>query len=138
MTMSIRKSYQELLRLPTYEARLDYLLTDSIVGKETFGSLRHLNQKFYSSVQWKRIRLEILLRDNYCDLALADLPINGRMFVHHINPISDRDLATGTAALDVDNLVTVSFFTHNRIHFGIRHVMKQEQVSRSPGDTKLW
>ena len=86
------KTYSELITIPTYEERFEYLRCNSAVGKETFGFDRYLNQVLYNSMDWKRLRRQIIIRDNGCDLALEGYTIYGKIIIHHINPISLDDI----------------------------------------------
>jgi len=138
------KSYLELIEFPTWEERLDYLyLGDNKIGEATFGGHRHLNQMLYNSPEWKKIRRDIIIRDNGCDMGIMDYPIPNRskIIIHHINPITIDDiLENNPKVLDMNNLVSVSFNTHQYIHYGIeshRNAIKLNG-NRSPNDTKLW
>jgi len=51
--MSIR-CYSELIQLPTFLDRYQYLRLDGVVGEETFGFDRYMNQAFYKSPEWRR------------------------------------------------------------------------------------
>ncbi len=130
------RSYRELLRYSTYEDRVNYLKLNGVVSEETFGFDRYLNQKFYKSKEWINVRNKIILRDNSCDLGLADRPIFDRVLIHHINPIKLEDIDDISKLLDMDNLICVSHDTHNFIHYGTGQV--QTFTERTPGDTKLW
>jgi len=134
------RSYEELIRLDNYNDRLAYLRIFGRVGEDTFGFDRYLNQQFYRSREWKELRKKIFLRDNGCDLGLEgyDLPDPNSVIIHHINPLSVDDFTTGTdLLLNPSNLITVSRWTHNLIHYG-----DAEQIpisySRSPNDTCPW
>lgn len=119
MTKSDTKSYTELMSLPTYEERLKYLSLNGKVGDMTFGSHRYLNQKFYSSKEWRDCRRGVVLRDRGCDLACEGLEINGQIIVHHLNPITAEDvLLRRKKVLDPENLITVSRRTHELITYG--------------------
>lgn len=131
-------SYNELKTLKTYDERLKYLQTSSVIGETTFGSLRHLNQSFYRSAQWRKVRNLVILRDSCCDLGLTGFEILGTVVVHHINPITVKDLEDYSAALNPNNLITVSLDTHNAIHFGGDSNREPTIVVRKPGDTVLW
>lgn len=138
-----RKTYSELIQLPTYEQRLDYLLLHGSVGSDTFGFDRYINQKFYRSTEWKRIRDEVIVRDNGCDLGIPDRPIIGKIYVHHMNPLRVEDIEESTEnLLDPNNLICVSFDTHNIIHYGVgkssRDILGPAQIERKKGDTCLW
>ena len=135
--MKIR-SYHELIRLPTFEERLDYLKLDGSVGVTTFGFNRYLNQRFYHSKEWRDVCRAVIIRDNGCDLAIEDRPIYDRVYVHHINPISEEDIANFTPfLLDLDMLISVSFDTHNMIHFGLNRPSSLS-IERTPFDTCPW
>lgn len=138
------KSYLELIKFPTWEERLDYLyLGDNKIGEMTFGGHRHLNQMLYNSPEWKKLRRDIIIRDNGCDMGIIDYPIPNRskIIIHHINPITIEDiLENNPKVLDMNNLVSVSFNTHQYIHYGTetgREVMTLDG-NRFPNDTKLW
>lgn len=140
----MNKSYSELIQLPTWQERLDYLyLGDNKIGDATFGGHRWLNQRFYLSAEWKQIRRDVIIRDNGCDMGVEDYPIANRskIIIHHINPITIDDLLGGSPnALDPNNLICVSFNTHQMIHYGTtqtRDILRLDG-DRSPNDTKLW
>ena len=131
------KTYSDLMRFDSYDARLKYLKLNNVVGDATFGGLRHLNQTFYKSRNWKRIRNQVIQRDLACDLGVPGFDIYGSIYIHHMNPITPKILTDSPAlALDLEYLITTSFDTHQMIHFGIER--KDEWVERTPGDTKLW
>lgn len=135
----LAKSYRELLSIPTFEERYEYLKLPGVVGEDTFGYNRVFNQYFYHSPEWRKIRNEIILRDNACDLAMHDFEIFGRIYIHHINPISLDDIeGMSDRLLDPNNLICVSFDTHNAIHYGDKRILVKSPIERSPGDTKLW
>ena len=140
MTTTARKSYSELIKIPSLEERYEYLRLKGYVGDETFGSKRRMNQLFYSSDIWKQTRNEIILRDEACDLAVPGYEINRRLQVHHINPIRLEDILENRwdILLDPDNLVCVSFRTHNAIHYGDESLLPQIPIERKPGDTCPW
>lgn len=132
----MKKSYSEMLCFFTYEERLEYLRTKSKIGYETFGSYRYLNQDFYKSKMWKKIRNKVILRDYGRDLAVPGLEIDRDIIIHHINPITPEDILNKDPNVyDLDNLVCVSRNTHRLIHYGGDIV---PMVSRAKGDTKLW
>lgn len=135
----IIKSYSELIRIPTFEERFKYLQLSGSVGKETFGFDRYLNQNFYRSVEWKRIRDEVIVRDNGCDLGIADRPIAGKILIHHINPITDKDIVNATnILLNPEYLICVSHMTHNAIHYGNEDLLIKDPVIRTKNDTCPW
>lgn len=125
--------------LPSFDERLEYLSLVGSVGEETFGSYRAINQAFYHSDEWKNIRKHIIARDCGCDLALPDRKIVGRIYVHHIVPITVYDVENYTDRLvSSDNLVCVSKSTHDLIHYGKDRDDPYCFAERSPNDTCLW
>lgn len=135
----MRKTYQELLKLDSFEDRFDYLRTNGTVGDITFGGHRSLNQILYQTPQWRSTRREVILRDNGCDLAHKDHPISGSIYVHHINPITIDDiLKDRPCVFDLGNLVSISFRTHNAIHYGSKESIPSGLVVRSKNDTCPW
>lgn len=140
MTMMIR-SYSEMIKLPTFEERFRYLKLDGFVGDATFGFNRYLNQIFYKSPEWRRLRHDIIVRDNACDLAVEgrEIQYRGGILIHHINPITLDDIDKRSYILfDPDNLVVVTQRTHNAIHYGDESVLIQDYVERRPNDTCPW
>lgn len=135
----MNKSYSELVKLQTLRSRFEYLKLSDKVGKQTFGFDRYLNQKFYKSAEWKRLRDEIIIRDNGCDMGLEDYPINGRIIIHHMNPLTPNDLLFyGDFLLNTDNLICVSHNTHNAIHYGNFDLIDNEPIIRTKNDTCPW
>ena len=136
--MSIKR-YSELIALPTFEERFRYLKLDGKVGEDTFGFDRYLNQVFYRSQKWKSIRDYVIVRDNGCDLAMEGYEIHGRILIHHMNPISLRDLETESEfLLDPEYLITTVHNTHNAIHYGDENLLFTVPVERTKNDTCLW
>ena len=137
--MIMNKSYSELVKLQTLRARFEYLKLSDKVGKETFGFDRYLNQRFYKSAEWNRLRDEIIIRDNGCDMGLEDYPINGRIIIHHMNPLTPNDiLFHGDFLLNTDNLICVSHNTHNAIHYGNFDLIDNDPIIRTKNDTCPW
>lgn len=135
----LTKSYSELSRLSTFEERYRYLKLHGVVGEDIFGYNRVFNQYFYHSPEWRRTRREVILRDNGCDLGLSGYDINGRIYVHHINPVTLEDVETLSDRLfDPENLICVSFDTHNAIHYGDERGLPKSPIERVPGDTCPW
>lgn len=134
------KTYSELIQLPTFEERFEYLKLSSIIGEYTFGSERYLNQVFYRSPEWKRARRKAIERDGGHDLAVEDREIPGRIEIHHITPITLDDIESGSdLILDLDNLICVSPNTHKAIHYGdVNLLARSEPVVRRPFDTCPW
>lgn len=136
--MSI-KTYSELISLPTFEERYRYLRLDGSVGEETFGFDRYLNQNFYRSAAWKRIRDEVIVRDNGCDLGIEDRIIYGKILIHHMNPINDKDILNRTdILLNPEYLICVTHSTHNAIHYGNEDLLTKAPVVRTKNDTCPW
>lgn len=132
-------SYSEMIKLKTFEERLKYLQQQSFVGEDTFGSRRWLNQRFYNSYFWHKARNSVILRDSGCDLGISDRPILGRVYIHHLNPITADDILQESLSLtDLENLVCVSMDTHNLIHYGREETVKPEQMERTQWDTCPW
>jgi hypothetical protein len=133
------RSYSELCTIHSFEDRYRYLRVSAEVGIATFGYERWLNQAFYSSVQWRQIRQEVIARDRGCDLGVEGYEIFDRIVIHHMNPMLVSDITSGNEAiLDPEFLISVSLRTHNAIHYGDEKVLPRPLVRRSPGDTKLW
>lgn len=134
------KRYKELLRISSYDERLKYLKLNGVVGYETFGGNRYVNQILYRSVLWKKTRREVIMRDNGCDLAHEDYPLRERIYIHHLNPITlDDVLENRSSVYDLDNLVCVSFSTHNAIHYGgDLNIFTSQVVERKRNDTCPW
>ena len=109
------------------------------VGRDTFGFDRVFNQRFYNSPEWKRIRHQVIVRDNGCDLGVPGREIHGRIMIHHINPLTLDDIEKGNdALLDLDNLICVSHETHNAIHYGSEKLLTPELIERRKNDTCPW
>ena len=71
------RTYSHLMSLPEYNDRFDYLKIKGTVGEPTFGWARYLNQVFYRSRAWRRVRDHVIVRDSGYDLAHPDHPIAG-------------------------------------------------------------
>lgn len=138
MNTTIR-TYSELITLPTFEERFQYLKLNGRVGEETFGFDRYLNQNFYRSKEWGRIRDKIILRDFGCDLSCLDREIMGTIIVHHMNPISLDDILDATEYLtNEDYLICTTLRTHNAIHYGDESLLITAPIERRPNDTCPW
>lgn len=132
------RRYSELICIPTLEERFQYLKLDGAIGETTFGFERYLNQALYRSPEWKRIRNQIIVRDNGCDMAVEGFPVD-RPIIHHMNPITSGDIEQRAAHIfNPEFLVCVSFRTHNAIHFGDEDQLPKLPVERKPGDTCPW
>lgn len=136
----MRKCYSEMMELPTIEERFNYLRLNGAVGIETFGCQRHINQNLYTKdYRWKQLRNQIIIRDDGCDLAIPEFKIYGKVIVHHINPITVEDFMNNSPDIfDPENLVCVSFNTHQAIHYGDESLLPQLPIERTRNDTCLW
>lgn len=133
------RRYSELILLPTFRERYQYLRLNGEVGKETFGFDRYMNQFFYRSPEWRRVRDFVITRDEGCDLAIQGREIFGRIIIHHMNPIRPEDIRDRSELLlDPDFLITTIHETHLAIHYGDEHLLLQEPVVRRPNDTCPW
>lgn len=141
MMSTTTKSYSHLITIPTFEERFRYLKIGGAIGKETFGFDRYLNQTFYSTLEWKNFRRDMIVRDMGCDLAIPDREIGGLIILHHINPISIADIRQRNiqALLNPENVICVSHNTHNAIHYGDESILTPSSlVERRPNDTCPW
>lgn len=136
---TVIRTYSELILLPTFLERFEYLKLGGQVGRETFGFERYLNQKFYHSGEWRSIRDYIITRDLGCDLACEGYEIHGRIYIHHMNPIDVRDIRNATEYLtNPEFLICTTHDTHNAIHYGDSDLLVMEPVERRPYDTCPW
>lgn len=136
--MKIRK-YSELRRIDTFEERFEYLSLRGEVGQATFGFERYLNQRFYTSKEWRTVRHEVIARDLGNDLAIEDHAIHDRIIIHHMNPMLPIDIVEANGdILNPEFLITTSHRTHNAIHYGDASLLVKPLVERRPGDTRLW
>lgn len=140
----MNKSYSKLITFNTWQDRVDYLfIGDNKIGDATFGGHRYLNQMFYKSPEWKRARRDVIIRDNGCDIGLEDYPIlnQTKIIIHHINPITIEDVLERRECIyDPENLISVTFNTHQLIHFGTptaKEICKLDG-ERFENDTILW
>lgn len=133
------KTYSEMILLPTFLERFRYLQIGGMVGAETFGFDRYLNQSLYRTAEWKRFRNEIIVRDNGCDLGCDDRTIYGKILVHHINPLTVEDIINRhSCVFDPDNVICVSLDTHNAIHYGDEELLMLGPIERTKNDTCPW
>lgn len=132
------------MSLSTFEERIKYLEIGGIVGYQTFGGHRYLNQQLYRDPFWKEIRNKVISRDSdgdcILDLAHPDHPFDGSVYVHHIEPITIEDILNRRSCVfDLENLISCRFKTHQFIHYGNdKELTIQEPVIRKPNDTCLW
>ena len=139
MKMKTIRTYSELIKLRTFEERFQYLQLNGRVGEETFGFDRYLNQKFYNDPEWLRIRDQVIIRDNGCDLAMPDREIKTRILVHHMNPIDKEDiLRRSNFLLNPEYLICTIKATHDAIHYGDESKLIIMPPERRPNDTCPW
>ena len=135
----MERCYTELIQIPTFEERYEYLRLGGRVGEDTFGFDRYLNQKFYQSPEWKRVRRDVIIRDEGRDLAMKGYELYGNIFVHHMNPITSKDLLdVAEWIMNPEFLVCVSKRTHDAIHYGDKSLLPQLPVERTPNDMCPW
>lgn len=135
----IIRTYNELMLLPTFEERFEYLKLSGRVGEETFGFDRWINQKFYRSTEWKHIRDQVIIRDNGCDLGIEGREIYGKILIHHMNPISKKDiLERNDLLLNPMYLISVTKQTHDAIHYSDDSILIKDPIVRRRNDTCPW
>lgn len=136
--MKIR-TYSELVTLKTFEERFKYLQLNGVVGEQTFGFDRYINQIFYQSREWKSIRNQVILRDNGCDLGVEGYEIVGKILIHHMNPITAKDIERRSDILmNPEYLISTVHNTHNAIHYGDEGLLVKAPIERKPNDTCPW
>ena len=133
------KSYHELILLPTYQERYEYLRIGGVVGEATFGGDRYLNQILYTSKEWRSFRNEVIIRDNGCDLGVEGYDIHDMIIIHHINPLDPDDVIKRSSCIfDMDNVICVAPKTHRAIHYGNIDLLPHDPIERRPGDHCEW
>ena len=133
------RTYSELSELRTFKERYEYLRLDGVVGADTFGFDRYLNQIFYRSMEWKSVRDFVIVRDNGCDLGIEGHEIYGKILIHHMNPISVEDiLKRSDLLLNPEYLISTVLTTHNAIHYSDESILVTEPIARSRNDTCPW
>jgi hypothetical protein len=133
------RTYSELCQLETFEERYHYLRLQDVVGKATFGFDRLINQRFYHSSEWKKLRSFVISRDNGCDLGIPGYDIYSGLIIHHMNPIALDDIIHGGEfLLNPEFLITTTLQTHNAIHYGDETLLPRGPIKRKRGDTTLW
>lgn len=133
------RTYSEIRYYLTFKERFRYLALHGQVAHSTFGFDRYINQKFYTSIQWRHVRNQVIARDEGCDLGIEGYEIHSRLVIHHMNPMTFDDIAHGDPSIiDPDFLITTTHQTHNAIHYGDEKLLPQPHVPRRRGDTKLW
>ena len=137
-TMNI-KTYSELSKLTTFEERYRYLRLGGRVGEETFGFDRWINQMFYKDPEWLKIRDEVIIRDNGCDLGIEGREIYSRIIVHHMNPITKADILDRSEfLLNPESLRCTVKTTHDAIHYGDENLLITLPMERNVNDTCPW
>ena len=138
MTKNI-KTYSDLITLPTFKERYEYLRLDGIVGEETFGFDRYINQIFYKSKEWLEVRDYVIIRDNGCDLGIEGHEIHNRILIHHMNPIRKEDILNRSdILLNPEYLITTTKRTHDAIHYGDKNILLDTPIERIKNDTCPW
>lgn len=133
------RTYSELITFPTFEERYQYLRLNGSVGRETFGFDRYMNQFFYRFPEWKKVRNEVIARDNGCDLGVEGREIFGRVLIHHMNPISPEDIRDRSdLLLNPEFLITTVHNTHQAIHYGDESLLILSPIQRARHDTCPW
>lgn len=137
--MIINRCYSELVKLPTFEERYDYLKLDGEVGLETFGYDRYLNQVLYRSEEWKRFRRSIIIRDGGCDLGVEGFDIRFGITIHHLNPLTKQQILNRDPCIfNPENVITTQHKTHMAIHYGSKDLLYHELSARRPNDMCPW
>lgn len=137
--MTTIRTYSELILLPTFEERYEYLRLGGRVGEDTFGFDRYLNQVFYKSPEWLDVRDYVIVRDNGCDLGISGREIRGRILVHHMNPLTKDDiLSRSKYLLDPEYLISTVKRTHDAIHYGDEELLVKDPIERTKNDTCPW
>ena len=137
--MRMNKSYSELIKLKSFDDRFDYLKLGGSVGYSTFGFDRYLNQVLYRSKEWRKVRNEVIIRDNGCDLGIDGMDIWKGIIIHHMNPITVEQIERRDPMIfDLENLICCSHSTHNALHYSDKDILVKEPIIRRKGDTKLW
>ena len=133
------RCYSELVLLPTFEERFQYLRLDGVVGQETFGFDRYMNQYFYRSKEWRRVRDIVIARDAGCDLGIPGREIFGRIVIHHMNPIRPEDIRSRSdILLNPEYLIATVHETHQAIHYGDETLLITAPIPRERNDTCPW
>lgn len=133
------KTYSECISLPTFKERLEYLMLKGNVGDPTLANYAYLKSRFYNSYRWRKLKRQLIIRDQGCDLAFEGHPLSHRVVLHHINPISYADLIEDAPCLyDEENLICCSHMTHEAIHYSDYSIVCDEPIIRRPNDTIPW
>lgn len=134
-----RRCYSDLILIPTFEERFEYLKLSGSVGRDTFGFDRYLNQALYNSYEWRRTRDDVIIRDMGCDLGVEGYDIYGKIMIHHMNPLTIEDIINRNPDIfNPEYLITTTHKTHNAIHYGDAKQLSLGPVVRTPNDTCPW
>ncbi len=132
------RCYTDLRLLTGFEERFEYLKLGGEVGKDTFGFDRWINQRFYKSPEWRRIRRDVIIRDEGRDLGVEGYELQNGIYVHHMNPMLPKDIVDASEwILNPEYLICCSFGTHNAIHYGDASLLPKV-IERKPNDTCPW
>ena len=139
-TITMTRTYTELVKIPDFMGRYEYLKLNGKIGEELFGYARYLNQVFYQSGRWKKVRRQVIIRDNGCDLGVEGHDIYGTIYVHHMNPINTKDIVNQTEYLmNPEYVISVRKKTHDAIHYGDETlIMEYMPIVRRPNDICPW
>ena len=133
------RTYSELITLPTFKERYEYLRLGGTVGEDTFGFDRYLNQAFYKSKEWLDVRDYVVTRDHGCDLGVEGYEIYDRILIHHINRIEKMDIIQRTDfLLNPEYLISTRKKTHDAIHYGDYNTLIEPTITRVKNDTCPW
>lgn len=133
------RTYSELITFDSFIDRYEYLKLNGVVGEDTFGFDRYLNQRFYKTKEWEEIRKYIIVRDNGCDLGIEGYDIHGKIYIHHMNPLRPKDiLDRSDYLLNPEYLICVTLNTHNAIHYGDASLLITVPIERTQNDTCPW
>jgi hypothetical protein len=135
----IFRQYSDLIQIPGFRERYEYLKLGGSVGETSFGFDRYLNQMLYRSREWRSVRDKVIIRDNGFDLGVDGYPLGELIIVHHMNPLTVEDVEDHNPDIfDLRYLISVSPETHNAIHFGDASILPQLPTERHPWDTCPW
>jgi hypothetical protein len=133
------RTYSELIKLGSFKERYEYLRLNGVVGEETFGFDRFVNQNFYKSPEWKAVRDRVIVRDNGCDLGVEGHELGSRILIHHMNPLAPKDIKYQSGSLLAPEfLISTSHSTHNAIHYGDESLLISPPTGRCKNDTCPW
>jgi hypothetical protein len=133
------RTYDDLAKIDNFQGRYEYLKLSGLVGQETFGFDRFINQKFYKSQEWREVREAVIFRDRGMDLGVLGREIVGPIVIHHMNPITVSNLINFDPNVLVPKfLISVSLRTHNAIHYSNKYLIADLKPERKKNDTKLW